>query len=428
MSPRAAGWTGALLGLAMLASCIPPSRRNPPPAQPPYGQPQPWGQPTYGPTPPYQPTATAPAPAAAPTPAPQPSTAQKPIFRLPGLILGGLLGGGRTPRPTPTATAAPPAPAPAPTGKGCGEVNVDGVTVPLDCVTRDYGRVAGAMRMPAPVPPKTVIEYLDHRVSQMEGPTRHQRRANSGAACALASVIDQGLIRNGGGFLPVSALHLWARSPAPTAGAVVGSLGKGVAAEATLPYDEGKACKWASAEGSVLCGNVKHEAPTASDVDATPFARLTLALELDGTSGEALRDALLRDHDVLFSLRVDPEAWKAVVKSAEAEPLVPDFTGTAAAHTVALAGFALQEGQWFYLIKNSWGPAWGRDGYAWVQETTLKRNVIAAYVVEVSVMNGATIGPAGPHACPPGQLPDATTRACAAACPNGSQPRGGACK
>lgn len=421
--------TGALLGLALLASCVPPSRRNPQPAAPPpYGQPQPWGQPTYGSTPPYQPTSTV-STSAPPTPAPQPSTAQKPIFRLPGMILGGLLGGGRNPNnPAPTATATTPPPAPAPTGKGCGEVNVDGVTVPLDCVTRDYGRVAGATRMPAPVPPKTPIEYLDHRVSKMEGPTRHQRRVNSGSACALASVIDQGLIRNGGGFLPVSALHIWARSPAPTGGAVVGSLGKGIASEAAMPYDEGKACKWASPEGSLLCGNVKHEAPSAGDVDAAPFARLTLALELDGTSGEALRDALLRDHDVLFALRVDPEAWRAVVKSADAEPLVPDFTGTAAAHTVALAGFALQEGQWFYLIKNSWGPSWGRDGYAWVQEATLKRNVIAAHVVEVSVMNGATIGPAGPHACAPGQLPDATTRACAPACPNGSQQRGGQCK
>ena len=194
-----------------------------------------------------------------------------------------------------------------------------------------------------------------------------------------------------------------------------------------MPYDEGKACRWASPDASVLCGTTQHEAPTAGDVDATPFARVTLALELDGTSGDALRDALLRDHDVLLSLRVDPEAWKTVVKSAEAEPLIPDFTGTTAAHTVAVAGFALQEGQWFYLIKNSWGPSWGRDGYAWVQESTLKRNVIAAYIVEVALMNGPAIGPAGPHACPPGQLPDATTRACANVCPNGSQPRGGVC-
>jgi hypothetical protein len=62
-----------------------------------------------------------------------------------------------------------------------------------------------------------------------------------------------------------------------------------------------------------------------------------------------------------------------------------------------------------------------------VQEGTLKKNFVAAYVVQASVASGPTIGLAGPHACPPGQLPDATTRACAPACPNGLPRKGGAC-
>lgn len=322
------------------------------------------------------------------------------------------------PKPTP----------PASTAKGCGEVTVDGVSVPLDCFVKDYGRVAGASRMPAPTPPKTPVEYLDHRVSKMEGPVRHQRRVGSASACALASVVDQGLIRNGGGFLPVSALQLWARSPRPSPGDLVAAnLGRSIAAESVLPYDEAKACVWASTEASVLCNPPKHESPSATDVDPTPFARLVAALELDGTSGEAIRDALLRDQDVLYALRVDAEAWKSVVKSPDAEPLLPDYAGTSAAHVVALAGFALQDGQWFYLVKNSWGPGWGRDGYAWIQEGTLKKNFLAAYTAQVSVLNGPTVGPAGPHACAPGQLPDQISKACAPACPKGGAARGGAC-
>lgn len=315
-----------------------------------------------------------------------------------------------------------------PKGKGCGEVLIDGVTIPLDCFQASYGVTSGVPAMPAPVPPKKPVEYLDHRVSKMQGPVRHQRGVGSAVAFALASVIDQGLIRNGGGFLPVSALHLWARSPKPSLGELLqANLGKGIADESRVPYDEAKACAWASADASVACKKTAQGSPTAADLDHVPFARLLALLSVDGTSGEALRDALLRDQDVLYALRVDPEAWKALVKSPDAEPLMSDYTGSTAVHTVVLAGFALQDGQWFYLVKNSWGPGWGRDGYAWILESTLKKNFVAAYVVQASVATGPTIGLAGPHACPPGQLPDGTTKACAPVCPGGGARKGGAC-
>jgi hypothetical protein len=307
-------------------------------------------------------------------------------------------------------------------------VQVDGVTIPLDCFQATYGAVSGVPAMPAPAPQKKPVEYLDHRVSKMEGPTRHQKSVGSAVAHALAAVIDQTLIRNGAGFLPVSALHLWARSPKPSLGELLqANLGKGIADEGKVPYDEAKACSWASPEASVACARPAQGTPAAADLDHVPFARLLALHAVDGTSGEAIRDALLRDQDVLYALRVDPEAWKAVVKSADAEPLIPDYTGSTAVHTVALAGFALQDGQWYYLVKNSWGPSWGRDGYAWIQEGTLKKNFVAAFVVQASVASGPTIGLAGPHACPPGQLPDATTKACAPACPNGLPRKGGAC-
>lgn len=310
----------------------------------------------------------------------------------------------------------------------CGEIEIDGVTIPLDCFQANYGAVAGIPKMPPPVPPQQPVEYLDHRVSNMEGPIRHQRSVGAGAAFALASVMDQGLIRNGGGFLPVSAMHLWARSPQPLLGEMLlANLNKGVAAESTSPYDEQKACSWASAEASTSCKTSKHKAPTTADINSTPFARLISIAEVDGTNGEALRDALLRDQDILYALRVDADVWRTVIQSADAEPLLPEYVGTKAAHTVVLAGFARQDGQWFYLIKNSWGAAWGRNGYAWIQESTLKKNFIASYVIQVSIMNGAIVGPAGPHACPPGQLPDTNSKVCASACPNGAPRKSGAC-
>ncbi|MCS6899633.1 MAG: C1 family peptidase [Myxococcales bacterium] len=410
----------AYLG-ALVASCVPPSRRRPEPpssmAQSPIMSPPPVTAPlpvmteTPPPATTLPPAATA-APPTSTTLPPATATATpgpRPSLRWP---IGGLKLPARTP----------------PKGKGCGEVQIDGVTIPLDCFHAAYGAMSGIPVMPAPVPPKKLVEYLDHRVSKMEGPVRHQKSVGSAVAHALASVIDQTLIRNGGGFLPVSALHLWARSPKPSLGELLqANLGKGIADEGRVPYDEAKACAWASPEASLACTRSAQGTPSAADLDHAPFARLLSLLSVDGTSGEALRDALLRDQDVLYALRVDPEAWKAVIKSADAEPLIPDYTGSTAVHTVALAGFALQDGQWYYLVKNSWGSSWGRGGYAWIQEGTLKRNFVAAFVVQASVATGPTIGPVGPHSCPPGQLPDGTTKICAPACPNGLPRKGGAC-
>jgi hypothetical protein len=307
---------------------------------------------------------------------------------------------------------------------GCGEVVIDGVTTPVDCVTKDYGRVEGVARAPAPVPPKPVVEYIDHRRDLLEGPVRSQRGVGDAVALASASVIDRSLIQNGGGFYPVSALNLWARSPRPQLGALLkASLGKGVAAESAQPYSDARACAWASPEA---CRPPRSESPAPADTDPAPFARLADVQEIDGASGEALRDAILRGNDVLYALRIDVEAWRSLTKTPDAEPLLPDQTGTTAAHTVALAGFALQEGSWFYLIKNSWGPSWGREGYAWVQEGTLRKNYLGAYVVQATVASGPTAG-WGPSACPPGLRADATTGQCATPCPDQSPRKGGAC-
>ena len=400
----------ALLPLLVLAACIPSRtiayRQPPPPAT---AQPT-WAPPTPTPAPTPPPVATA-----QPTATPRPTTGTgptRPPFRFPRVIIA------TTPTAAPTTTAPPPS------RVGCGEMVVDGASIPIDCFTKDYAHIDGVARAPQAAPIKPVVEYIDHRIDRLEGPVRSQRAVGDSAALAVASAIDRSLIQNGGGFYPVSALNLWARSPHAQLGSLLkASLSKGIAAESTLPYSDAKACAWASTDA---CRPSRAETPVAAETDPTPFARLADIQELDGTSGDALRDAILRGSDVLYALRVDAEAWKSVIKPQDAEPLLPDYSGTTLAHTVTLVGFALQDNSWFYLVKNSWGPGWGRDGYAWVQEQTLKRNYLGAFVVQATLASGPVAG-WGPSSCPPGLRADATTGQCTTPCPDQSPRKGGAC-
>jgi hypothetical protein len=97
-----------------------------------------------------------------------------------------------------------------------------------------------------------------------------------------------------------------------------------------------------------------------------------------------VRETLTRGQDVVLVLRVDPEAWSSLALSTDPEPLLPDYVGATAIQPLLVVGFAKQDGAWFFLLQNSWGPRWGAGGFAWIAESTLRKNAIEAYVVQAA--------------------------------------------
>ncbi len=395
----------------LLSACV-PSRHGP--------STDPAGPPVYVVPPP--PIAAAPPSTAAPPP---PSTTSPPLVS-PKLRLAKI-----RPVVAPPGSSAPPLVHP-PGAPGCGEIDVAGVTVPLDCLTKDYARVAS----PAAAVARQVLDkapalpdYVDFRAEALTGIVRQAGVVGAGSAMALASAIDVALAQRSNTLPPVSALHVFARSPRASLGAAVAAnLGRTIAREDVFPWSETRACTWAQPDASRLCKTPeKGKAVTLADVapaEASLHARLVDLVEIEPSNGAALRSALSRRQGVLLVLRADVTAWRSVVKAAEPDPLIPDYVGQSAVHSVVVVGYAEQDGEQYFLLKNSWGPLWGANGYAWIAESTLRKNAIDAFLVQAA----PGLEPVGVTAtCPAGQVPDAATKACSAPCPDGSPRVSGAC-
>jgi hypothetical protein len=52
------------------------------------------------------------------------------------------------------------------------------------------------------------------------------------------------------------------------------------------------------------------------------------------------------------------------------------------AHAVALVGHGSLDGVEHFLVRNSWGPRWGANGYAWLSETYLIRRFSGAFITQ----------------------------------------------
>ena len=78
-----------------------------------------------------------------------------------------------------------------------------------------------------------------------------------------------------------------------------------------------------------------------------------------------IREAIAQGHHVVFGMEVDRayEEWRDTTAP------YPGLRGPSlGGHAQVLVGYAPGR----FLVLNSWGPAWGEDGYAWIAEEALE--------------------------------------------------------
>lgn len=291
-------------------------------------------------------------------------------------------------------------------------------------------------------------ESVDHRQGGLEGPMKNQGAVGTCTAVSLSTAIESGL-RRSAVTEPVSAMHVWSRYGTPSVGKAGDSnIDRPLAPEATWPYDPKEACALMK-RGDDDCGPAYSVQTGSGDSDPAIQAKRKTAdgagrfkligvERLPSTDPQALAELLAGGDDLWAVFKIQREAWHN--PGAAADHVIPDHTAPdGPGHAVVLAGFRTRAGAKQFLIHNSWGPSWGDQGYAWIGEATIRKQLVQAYRVRVAAPGASPqpITPPGPPAppappgpasgCPQGQGIDLFFGKCAPLCANGKPSAAGFC-
>ena len=361
------------------------------------------------------------------------------------------------PTPPPHAKRSPPRP-------GCGYVQVGANQIPVDCASPGYGNILSAARpllpdnvfrlSPAHAGAAALPAAVDHREEGTEGPVRNQGGVGACSAFSFASAVDHALAMRSGRPGHVSAMHVWARYHEPSMSLPAEmNHDRPLTSEQVWPYTHDNqtfACTWAAKKlcrpncggtepctcffSEEYCGREVDDA-WLTQADAYPVARVTGVTRI-GQDKTSLMSALAKGQDVWMAMYSTSDAF-------DSEKLLPEHDGLRAvladfdptectsSHAMVLAGYRVRQTGTYFLLHNSWGEDWGDRGYAWVHETTLQRNILAAYTVEAEpwTPSWSKVPPRQetPSQCDAGLLPDSITGQCTPPCPDGSARHNAAC-
>jgi Papain family cysteine protease len=317
----------------------------------------------------------------------------------------------------------------------CGELDVGGDKVYLDCITDDYATIKGAAKSVVrdedwdTGKPRKIPKVVDHRKDNTEGAMLSQGHSGTCTAFSLTAAADHAAAHFLGEPPALSPMHAWARYHSPSMRlADHDNVGKGLADITTFPYDAHKASEWQHG------GHVEHEELHKADSEA--LVEITNITRLETGNMNRIKSALADGHDVWFSIK-GAHGIQHTKKDKDGESMINNFdyrsagSSGKAGHAIDLAGYQETPKGTFFLIHNSWGPKWGTDGYAWIWEKTLKTNIVDAYVVHVRPTERAHshhVPPTHKYAsCKEGLAPDATTTQCVPPCEDGGPRVNGVC-
>ena len=284
--------------------------------------------------------------------------------------------------------------------------------------------------------PDVLPAVVDHRLDRTEGPVRDQTSAPACTAFATAAAIDHALARWSGLASSVSVMQIWSRYHSPRERVSLSSnLGQPLGGEAHWPFNANEATSW------VACSEFDRPPRAGCDqpvndtrmraVQEQSIGHFTEVEYLATSDVGILRAKIAAGQDVIVTLEL-PRAF--VPKGRSGARYVPHWTSSAgsdAGHALLLSGYASLPHGTYFLAHNSWGPAWGDGGYAWLHEATLRAWMHEAVAVDAEPVQ---LGPGGRPArargqttCEGDRVLDSMRGTCSPTCPDGSPRHDGVC-
>jgi hypothetical protein len=92
-----------------------------------------------------------------------------------------------------------------------------------------------------------------------------------------------------------------------------------------------------------------------------------------------LATVLDNNHPVLLGLEISSEFYLPPVGVSITAAIDSPLVGR---HAVVVVGHGTEAGDQTFLIRNSWGPHWGEQGYAWISRHYLEPRLISLGVYE----------------------------------------------
>lgn len=295
----------------------------------------------------------------------------------------------------------------------------------MDCSAMK--KVLGATKFaPRQIVAASLPPSVDHRQWGLSGPVKAQEQVGACSGFAVSSVMDNTARRARRGEV-VSPLHVFATY---TGHGLDVLKGRPMTLENIWPYDPARACRFSKADyQSGSCGDSYHVVPGSAWTDPALMGEHARAESSGALRIDAFEEisepidfdqiaALLADGESIWaSIRFYRPAWQS--DELEETGYIPDYPpeSTTESHAVTLEGY--RWGRWGreFLLKNSWGTDWGKDGRAWMPEVLLKKHFTWGYRIRSSLTNIPSNGspaeaPTRPDAlCIPGFfcLPGANT-------------------